>query len=149
MIRVSHYEGADVTEGFLWSDAEVTHPDGSGNAQLDQRMTSAGLEEVVGLDPDEWFAIGLDIGGGEHAHQLRVVAVHQGLMPEGGDVLPKIAAANGGEIPATEFLIHDVDPYAVLKAITHMFAMHLTLHRAGEWPIRIMSQSDVPEQDMH
>jgi hypothetical protein len=136
-----------MTDGFLWRDARVTYPDWSGTAQLDQRMTSAGLEEVVGLDPDEWFAIGIDIGGGERDHDLRVVAVHRSVVVGESDVLPKIAAANGGEIPATEFLIHDVDPYAVLKAITHMFEMHMTRRGASEWPIRIMSRSDVPEQE--
>jgi len=142
VIRVCHYEGADVTEGYLWGNAEVTHPGWSGNAQLDQR----GFEEAVGLDPKVWLAIGLHVGGGEHTHNLRVVAVQRDLVPEGGDGLPEIAAANGGEIPATEFKIHDLDPYTVLKAVAHMFAMRLTLQRAAEWPIRIMSLSDVPER---
>lgn len=137
-----------MTHGFLWRDAEVTYPDWSGNAQLDQRMTSKQLEEVVGLDRDEWMVIGLDIGGGEHDHELRVVAVHRDLMPDGGDVLPKIAASNNGEIPATEFLVHDVDPYKVLQAITHLFEMKLRRRGTRDLPIRIMSQSDLPEQFM-
>jgi hypothetical protein len=136
-------------DGFLWGDAEVTYPDWKGTAQLDQRMTGdRSLNEIVGLDRDKWFIIGLDIGGGEHAHDLHVVAVHRDVVPEGGGVLPKIAAANGGEIPATEFRIHDVDPYEVLRAITQMFELRLRLSGCQDLPIRIMSQSDVPEQFM-
>lgn len=41
-------------DGTLWRDAEVTYPDWNGTAQLDQRMTPASLEQVVGLDRDEW-----------------------------------------------------------------------------------------------
>jgi len=129
-----------MTDGFLWRDAEVTYPDWSGIAQLDERKTSKQIEEVVGLDGDEWMVIGLDIGGGEHDHELRVVAVHRNLVPGGGDVLPKIAA--------TEFLVHDVDPYEVLHAITHMFEMRLRTRGSRDLPIRITSQSDLPEQFM-
>lgn len=133
--------------GFIWRDAEVTYPDWIGTAQLDQRATAAGVEEVVGLDRDEWMVIGLDIGGGEHAHHLRVVAVHRDDVPEGGDVLPRIAEANGGEIPVTEFLIHNVDPYAALRAVTHQFELRLRTRGTRDLPIRVIRQSDVPEQD--
>lgn len=134
-------------DGFIWHPAEVTHPDWTGAAQLDQRLTGAGVEEVVGLDRDEWMAIGLDIGGGEHGHELRVIAVHRSDIPEGGDVFPRIAAANGGHIPATEFLIHDVNPYEVLQKITHVFEMRIRTRGSRDLPIRVLRQSDVPEQD--
>lgn len=152
-----------MTDGFLWRDAKVTYPDMSGTAQLDERQTSrvraprhhpltglqpAQIEEVVGLDSTKWSVIGLDIGGGEHDHELRVVAVHSDLVPDGGDVWPKVAASNNGEIPATEFLVHNVDPYEVLKAITHVFEMRLRVRGCRDLPIRIMAQSDLPEQFM-
>jgi hypothetical protein len=139
-------ERRTMTDGFVWDEASVSYPDWSGNAQLDQRRTSAGLEEIVGLDPEIWMAIGLDIGGGESSHELRVVAVHRDLFTAEGDVFPKIAAAYGGEIPATEFLIHDVDPYEVLRAVTHVFEMRLRRRGCRDLPIRVMSRSDVPEQ---
>ena len=135
-----------MSEAYLWRDAaEVTYPDWVGTAQLDERMTGAGLNEVLGLDPDEWFLIGFDIGGGEHRHELRVVAVHHTLTREETDILPKIAATNNGEIPATEFLVHDVDPYDVLRRITHQFEMRLKIRGSRELPIRILSESDIPE----
>ena len=144
---VSQQEAKSVTDGFIWRAAEVTYPDWDGTAQLDERMTGAQLNELVGLDSDEWMIIGLDIGGGEHRHELRVVAVHSSLVSDGGDVLPGIAGSNRGEIPATEFLIHDVDPYEVLQAISHMFEFRLRLRGARDLPIRIMSTADVPEQE--
>ncbi|MGO0578252.1 hypothetical protein [Ornithinimicrobium panacihumi] len=117
-----------MADGFIWGDASVTYPDWVGTAQLDERKTAAQVEEVVGLDHKEWLVIGLDLGGGEDGgHELRVVAVHRDNVPEGGDVLPRIAAANNGEIPVTEFLIHDKDPYEVLQAITHSFELRLRL----------------------
>ena len=132
-------------DGFIWGDAQVTYPGWQGTAQLDERMTGRSLYKVIGLDRDKWFVIGLDIGGGEPSHDLRVVAVHRDLVPVGGDVLPRIAASNGGEIPATEFLVRDVNPYEVLQAITHMFELRLKLRACQDIPIRIMSQSDVPD----
>lgn len=138
----------DGRPGFAWGDATVTYPDWSGGAQLDERMagTSPGLEAAVGLDPDEWLVCGIDIGGGESSHDLRVVAVHRDNVPEGGDVFPRIAETNGGEIPVTEFLIHDVDPYEVLRSVTHVFEMRLRSRGTRDLPIRVMTQSDVPEQ---
>lgn len=133
--------------GFMWSDARVTYPDLVGTAQLDERKTAPPVEQVVGLDPEQWTVVGLDIGGGEGAHELRVVAVAATDMPEGSDVFPRIADANGGEIPVTEFLIHDVDPYEVLRGITHQFELRLRVRGTRDLPIRVVQQSDVPEQD--
>ena len=134
-----------MVESFIWRDATVTYPDWEGTAQLDQRMTADGIEKVVGIDPDEWMVIGLDIGGGEDGeHELRVVAVHRDIVPDGGGVLPRIADAHDGEIPVTEFLVHDADPYAVLQAITHSFELRLRLAGARELPIRVVGLSDAP-----
>lgn len=132
---------------YIWRSAEVTFPDWSGTAQLDQRMTAEGLAGLVGLDRDEWMPIGFDIGGGERHHSLRIVAVARKDFAEGGDVLPKIAAANGGEIPVTEFLIHDVDPYEVLRKLSHVFELKMRVRGARDIPIRVTALGDVPEQD--
>lgn len=131
-------------DGFIWGDAQVTYPDFSGTAQLDKRMTGKSVNEVVGLG-DEWLVIGLDLGGGETRHELQVIAVHKDAMPSG---LAGMAEASGGEIHATSFLVHDVDPYEVLRAITHQFELRLRVRGTLDYPIRIMSQADVPEQPM-
>lgn len=131
---------------FIWGDAQVTYPDLVGTAQLDERKTAPPVERAVGLDPEQWTVIGLDIGGGERAHELRVVAVAADDMPDGGDVFPRIAEANGGEVPVTEFLIHDVDPYEVLRAITHQFELRLRVRSAADLRFRVVRQADVPEQ---
>ncbi|WP_203135341.1 hypothetical protein [Microbacterium sp. JZ31] len=136
-----------MSDGFIWRDAEVTYPDWNGTAQLDEKMTGKTPEHVVGLDPDEWSVIGFDIGGGETRHELHVIAVHREDMLDGGDVYPRIAEANGGEIPATEFLVHDVDPYEFLRAITHMFELRMRVRGTRDFPIRIVRQSDIPEQE--
>jgi hypothetical protein len=134
-------------DDYRWGDASVTYPDWVGTAQLDRRITAPSLGEVIGLDRDEWHIIGFDIGGGERAHHLRVVAVHTSDIPVGGDVLPRIAEANDGEIPATEFDVHGVDPYEVLKAITHQFALRMHVSSTRDLPIRIVGQGEVPARD--
>lgn len=132
---------------YIWGDAAVTYPDWQGTLQMDERRTGPLLHDLVGLDSDEWLIVGLDIGGGEHAHDLRVLAVDRGIVPEGGSVLPRIAEANGGEIPVTEFLIHDVDPYEVLRSAAHVVDLRLRISSAVGIPIRVRNLADVPEQD--
>lgn len=135
-----------MNNGSIWRDAEVTYPDWKGTAQLDQRRTTTSIEEMIGLDRHAWMVVGLDIRGGKSGQNLHVVAIDRKDVPEGGDVLPRIAEANGGEIPVTEFLVHGVDPYAVLHAVTHMFELRLRLARSVGIPIRVVRQSDVPER---
>ncbi|WP_371031322.1 hypothetical protein [Pseudoclavibacter sp. JSM 162008] len=132
---------------YIWGDAEVTYDDWHGTAQLDQRMTGPSLYELVSIDQEAWFIVGIELGGGELSHDLHVFAVDRESVPEGGDVLPKIAAANGGEIPVTDFLIHNVDPYQILKAITHSLDIRLRLARSVDFPIRVQALSDSPPQD--
>lgn len=134
-------------DGYIWGDAEVTYPDFAGNAQLDHRITGRSINEIIGLS-DDWLVIGLDMGGGEHSHELQVVAVPKDAMPSGGDVLPGMAGNSGGEIQATMFRVHDVDPYDVLRQITHVFEMRLRVRGARDFPIRIMAHGDVPEQPL-
>lgn len=139
-------------DGYLWGDAETTYADWKGTAQLDQAGYVPSLGELVGLDESTWFIIGIDIGGGEHGHDLHVIAVPVENKWRGeGDIFPKIAAENGGEVHATDFLIHDVDPYAILRSISHMFDLRLRVARFvddGGIPIRIVAHGDVPEQPL-
>lgn len=130
----------------IWGDASVTYDDWHGTAQLDHR-SNVSLYELVGIDHNKWMIIGLDIGGGEQHHELRVLAIDRQYIPEGGDVLPKVAAMNNGEIPVTDFLIHDADPYEILRAITHAFDLRLRLKRTVDYPIRIEETADISEQE--
>ena len=140
-------------DGYIWGDAEVSYPDWQGTAQLDQRMTSAGIEEIVGLDPEEWTVVGIDIGGGETGlHPLEVVAVHSSLPAEDRrsdeSLFQAMARANGGELPATHFRVHEEDAFGVLLRIMHVFDFRLRSRGVVDVPIRIMSQADLPEMFM-
>lgn len=130
----------------IWGDAEVMYPDWQGTLQLDERMTGTQLPELVGLDSDKWIIVGLDIGGGEHQHDLHVLAIDRDISPEGGNVYPRIAEANGGELPVTDFLIHNVDPYEILQAITHMLDLKIRVRGTIGTPIRVTALGDVPNQ---
>ncbi|NEN04728.1 hypothetical protein G3T36_02485 [Diaminobutyricibacter tongyongensis] len=147
-IRAAHTQRVKegpVVEPYEWGEASVTNPDWSGTAQLDQRMTAAGIEEVVGLDPERWMVVGIDIGGGEHSHEIHVLAVDHAIFPNGQDVFPRIAEANGGAIPVTDFLVHDADPYAVLKAVTHVFELRMRTRGTRDIPIQVTALGDAPE----
>lgn len=134
-------------DGLIWRPAEVASADWSGTAQLMQRR-SADLAQLAGLDSEKWLIVGFDIRDGDHGHELRVVAVDRDLVPEAADVYPKIAAEHGGQIPATEFLVHDVEPYEVLQAITQRFELRLRARGTRDLPIRIIAQSEGPEQPL-
>jgi hypothetical protein len=137
----------DMADEFIWRAAEVSFPDWTGTAQLDQRR-SADMAELAGLDSEKWLIVGFDIRAGEHGHDLRVVAMDRDLIPEAADVFPIIAAEHGGEIPATEFLVHDVEPYELLQSISHGFQLRMRVRGTRDLPIRIISQSHGPEQPL-
>jgi len=129
-----------VNDGEIWGEASVSFPDWSGTAQLDERMTVPwqGLARTVGLDDDKWQVIGFDIGGGEHGYHLRVVAAPR-------DVWEK-SSPDDPEIEATEFLVHDVDPLAILREMTHVFELKMRHRGLGSRPVRIRSSSDLPSE---
>ena len=133
--------------GFIWRASEGTSSDWNGTAQLDHRR-SADLARLAGLDSEKWMVVAFDIGGGENGHDLRVVAVDRDLIPEAADELRGIAAEHGGEIPATEFLVHDVEPYDVLQRITRRFELRMRARGTRDLPIRIVSQVHGPEQPL-
>lgn len=129
-----------------WGDAAVGRDKWRGTVQLDDRATRPTINDVVGLPANKWMIIGIDISGKEHGDRLQVIAVPGSRVPDGSDVLPRIADANGGEIHATKFLIHDVNPYDVLRAITHDLSFRLRLRGTRNIPIRITELGDAPEQ---
>ena len=136
-----------MTEGFIWRAAEGRSYGWNGTAQLDHRR-SADLAQLAGLDSEKWLVVAFDIGGGENGHDLRVVAVDRDLIPEAADELPGVAAEHGGEIPATEFLVHDVEPYDVLQRIARTFELRMRARGTRDLPIRIVSQVHGPEQPL-
>lgn len=136
--------------GNVWGPSAVTFPDWVGDAVLDQRRTGrdARIAGQVGLDPEKWHVVGIDIGGGESYHSLSVVAVDRALFGEHeSDVFPKIAAEHGGDLPVTEFMIHDVDPYEFLKSIIHSFEFRLRIERTQDMRIVVENHGDVPEPE--
>lgn len=50
------------------------------------------------------------------------------------------------EVRATDFLIHDVDPYEVLQSMTRMFDLRLQKAALVGTQIRIVRRDDMPEQ---
>lgn len=127
------------------SDAVPVYPRWTGTAQFDQRVDDSSNEELVGIDTDQWMIVSTEIGGGEHEHRIRVFAVKRSDIPEGEDVFSRIAEANGGVIPVTEFLAHDIDPYELLRSSAHLFKLQLRREETGEYPLRIVAHVDSPQ----
>lgn len=129
---------------YIWGAADVSYPDWQGTIQIDERRTGKLLNELVGLDSAIWGIVGIDIGGGEHAHSLHVLAVDK-RQTQGARYEDR-AEANDGELPVRNFLIHDVDPYKVLQAMSHMLDLRMRVRNTVDVPIRVTSLGDVPEQ---
>jgi hypothetical protein len=134
-------EGAGVDDGEIWGEASVPFPDWNGTAQLDERMTVPweGLARTVGLDPDQWQVIGFRIGGGETGYRLRVIATPR-------DVWEKTRSDDHAEIEVTEFLVHNVDPLAILQQMTHVFELKMCHRGLGGRQMRIRALSDLPSE---
>lgn len=128
-------------DGEVWGEASVSFPDWKGTAQLDERMTTPweGITREVGLNGDQWVVIGFSIGGGETSYDLRVVAAPC-------DVWEKSAPDDAAEIEATEFLVHDVDPIAILQRMTHMFELRMRRRGLEGRTVRIRALSDLPAE---
>ncbi|PMR62158.1 hypothetical protein C1A38_05340 [Verrucosispora sp. ts21] len=126
-------------DGEVWGEASVSFPDWKGTAQLDERMTIPwqGLGRTVGLDTDEWQLVGFSIGGGESGYDLRLVATPR-------DVWEKTQP--GDEIEVTEFLVHDVDPLALLQQMTHMFELKMYRRGVDGRQVRVRALSDLPSE---
>jgi hypothetical protein len=54
------------------------------------------------------------------------------------------AADDEGKIHATDFEIHDVDPYDILRRMTHVFELRLRVRSLADATIIIENRSDVP-----
>ncbi|MGN9808132.1 hypothetical protein ACTMSW_02075 [Micromonospora sp. BQ11] len=128
-------------DGETWGEASVTYPDWKGTAQLDERMTVPweGLARTVGLDGDQWQVVGFSIGGGEHGYDLRVVATPV-------DVWEKVKSDDDAEIEVTEFLVHNVDPLAILQQMTHVFELKMRLRGLDGRQVRVRALSDLPSE---
>jgi hypothetical protein len=133
---------------YIWGDPSIEFPDWQGKIQLDQRKTEPLLSDLVHLDFDRWFIVGLQITSGERKPKLHVLAVDKNIFPPAAEapVLQRVAAAHGGEVPVTAFEIHDADPYAVLQAMTHWLDFRIRHRSIGSLPIRVIASGDVPEQ---
>ncbi|MEV8143797.1 hypothetical protein [Specibacter sp. NPDC078709] len=131
---------------YIWREAEVNFPDFVGTAQLDRRLTGDSAFTVAGIDEEKWLVVGFDIGGGEHGHDLHVVAVDLEAVPAGeGSVIDRLLAEHG-HIPTRDLLLHDVDPYDFLKSISHDFELRLRTRNTAGKTIMVTNLGDVPEQ---
>jgi hypothetical protein len=136
-----------MNDASTWQPAEVASPDWTGTAQLKQRR-SADLAQLSGLDSETWLIVGFEISGGENGHDLRVIAMRRDLIPEAADVFPMIASEHDGGIPATEFVVHDVDAYEVLRTLSHSFELRMRARGTRDLPIRIEARFEGPEQPL-
>ncbi|MEV0733402.1 hypothetical protein [Polymorphospora sp. NPDC050346] len=136
-----YIENGEGVDGEVWGEASVTYPDWKGTAQLDERLTVPweGLAQTVGLDSDQWQLVGFSIGGGEHGYELRVVATPRDVWEEG-------KLDDDAEIEVTEFLVHDVDPLAILQRMTHMFELKMRIRVLDGRQIRVRALSDLPSE---
>jgi hypothetical protein len=134
-------------EPFVWREAEVTYPDFRGTAQLDEKKTGTNGLTLAGIDHEKWLVVGINIGGGEGAHELRVVAVDKEPIPVDVENIFDFLLQKHGHIPVTELLLHDVDPYEVLKSLTHVFELRLRSRNTVGQTLLVTGRGDIPVQN--
>ncbi|HWF70195.1 MAG TPA: hypothetical protein VG187_11625, partial [Mycobacterium sp.] len=72
-----------------------------------------GIYELTGIDSEEWLIVGFSFGGGESGmYEPHVIAVRKSELGEGhiSDVT---------DVRAAEIQIHGVDPFELLRQMTH------------------------------
>jgi hypothetical protein len=129
-------------EEYEWGHASVSFPDWIGTAQLDQKMTGpADVYDLTGIDRDEWLIVGLDIGGGESGmDNLHVIAVRESEL-RGRHI------ANVSEVRAANIQIHNgVDPFELLRRMTHVLDMRFRIRAVKDATITITELLDEPPQ---
>jgi hypothetical protein len=127
---------------YEWGHAAVSFPDWKGTAQLDQRLTGENsIYDVTGVDDKEFQIIGFHFGGGESGIQdLHVVAVRRADL-DGQHI------TEAESLRAVDILIHDVDPFEVLKRMTHYLDVRFRSRAVENTPITITELLDVPPQN--
>lgn len=134
-------------EPYVWRDAEVSFPDFKGTAQLDKKLTGKSGFALAGVDPDKWHVVGLDIGGGEGAHSAHVIAIDMDSVPDDVDNIFDYLLEKHGHVPVTDILLHDVDPYELLKSITHGFELRLRTRNLAGKTLMVTALGDIPKQN--
>lgn len=134
-------------EPYVWQDASVTYTDFIGTAALDHRMTGESPYSVAGIDEEKWLVVGFDMGGGEHDHNLKVIAVDLENIPDERTNVIDFLMKEHGHVPVHELVIHDADPYEFLKQITHMFELRMRISHLSDKKIVVTDVVDIPKQD--
>jgi hypothetical protein len=126
---------------YEWGEAAVSYPDWVGTAQLDQKLTEpVDVYDLTGIDRDEWLIVGLDFGGGESGmHNPHVIAVRKSELY--GRHISEIA-----NVRAADIQIHDVDPFELLRQMTHLLDMRFRIRAVEQATITITELLDEPPQ---
>jgi hypothetical protein len=125
-------------DGELWGDASVTYPIGRAPRSLTsgRRCRGQGLARTFDLGADAWEVIGISIGEVKHLFKVKIVATPSGVWEN-------FTPDDGGEIEVTEFLVHDADPLAVLRQITHMSELKMLIRGPSGNQVRVRTLSDL------
>lgn len=133
-----------ILDPYIRREAEVNFPDFVGTAQLDHRFTGDSAFTLAEIDEEKWLVVGFDIGGGEHGHDLHMVAVDLEAVPAcEGSVIDRLLAEHA-HIPTRDVLLHDVDPYDFLKSMSHGFELRLRTRNAVGKTIMVTKQPRRP-----
>jgi hypothetical protein len=102
--------------GERFGPARVQYGDWHGSVALDNPDDDANLYRLAGISRDEWWICGLEINSASESAagvSGSVLAVRRELIKERAD-WEKVARANGGNLPTTEFVLREGITMAVL-----------------------------------
>ncbi len=125
-----------------WDDAAVAYADWVGTAALEIKFTNdrRSMYEVTGIDPEDWQIIGLELGGTASSEDTHVIAVRKSDLGDGH-------ISDVSDIKAAKILVHDVDPFDLLREIKNQLDIRLRSSATKDATVTITELLDHPPQD--
>jgi len=128
--------------------AHALHPiktqynDWTGTSAADTSDTRVGLDKIVGVDPDRWWILALDIYAAEPADLGGDCVTVYALDREKFDLhsakdLDQYARANNGTLPVTSFVVSQIAASRIILESFKRFGVQLRSNYVGDWELNV------------
>lgn len=129
--------------------AQVSYGDWTGTAAADQHKTTNHKTpyELVGLDPEKWWIVGVDFRGEDlnTARGLHIYAVDKKKTDIADWEDLQLHGEKNGSVPVTDFLVHNVTPADFIGEVFNDFHVQLRT-RSINHDIQVVKADDLNYQ---
>jgi hypothetical protein len=134
--------------------AETQYNDWTGTSAADdaESINRIGLDKVIGLDPERWWVLSVEIYAAEPADLEKDCVTVYALdrdkfkLHSAAD-LDEYARAHGGALPVTSFVVKDVAASRIVLESFKRFAVQLRSKHAGEWDLNVEAEDWLNDTD--